>query len=258
MKILSWNMGAAYGFRGDKHVAAWEWLNSQDVDVALLQGAVPRSEFTSAWDLVIWAGKYQNWGSAVLAKQPGLVPWTPSEEHPWLRRVRGAVAVARPVADDGRWFVSVHSDSSSFEHTNKRWPSTYADLPARDGIPRCSEKEMWEIEPIAHELGSVLGGRQFVFGGDLNSSVLFDDGRAGENTRLFENLRSQNFHDLGVRHGVSEQQTFFKENTRPFQLDYLFGDEQTDATVTSWRVLSAVASELGLSDHAPIEIVLAD
>ena len=249
-------MGAAYGYRGDKHIAAWEWLNAQNVDIALLQEVVPRPEFTSAWNSVIWVGKYQNWGSAVLAKQPVLKQWTPSEDHPWLRRVGGAVAVARPVTSDGRWFVSVHSDSSSFEHTHKRYPGTYGDLPSRDGVMRCSEKEMWEIEPIAHELAPVLEGGQFVLGGDLNSSLLFDNGRIGENARLFENLRSHGFLDLGVRHGVSEQQTFFKAKTRPFQLDYLYGDERTEAAVTSWRVLTEVSAELGLSDHAPIEIVI--
>ena len=258
MKILSWNMGAAYGFRGDKHAAAWEWLNAQNVDVALLQEVVPRPEFTSAWSSVIWVSKYQNWGSAVLAKLPGLEQWSPSEHQPWLRRVGGAAAVARPATGNGRWFVSVHSDSSSFEHTHKRYPRTYGDLPACDGVVRCSEKEMWEVEPIAHELKTVLAGRQFVFGGDLNSSLLFDKAQGGENARLFENMRSQGFLDLGLRHGISEQQTYFKPNARPFQLDYLYGDQRTAEAVTSWRVLTEVASEMGLSDHAPVEIVIAD
>lgn len=257
MKLLSWNMGAAYGFRGNKHVAAWEWLNAQDVDVALLQEVVPRPEFTSAWGSIVWVNKYQNWGSAVLAKTPGYVQWTPSDAQPWLRRMGGAVAVAQPADEDGLWFVSVHSDASSFEHTHKRYPGTYGDLPSRDGILRCSEREMWEVEPMVRELRPVLNQQQFVFGGDLNSSLLFDNGRDDANARLFENIKTQGYLDLGSRQGASEDQTYFKPRTRPFQLDYLFGDERTEARVASWRVLTEVAEELGLSDHAPIEIVLA-
>lgn len=256
MKILSWNMGAAYGFRGDKHSAAWEWLNAQDADVALLQEVVPRPEFTSAWGSAVWVGKYQNWGSAVLSRAVGYTAWNPSAEYPWLTRVGGAVAVARPATDDGLWLASVHSDASSFEKTHKRYPSTYADLPSSEEVLRCSTKEMWEIEPIAHELRPVLDGRQFVLGGDLNSSLLFDTARKSDNAKLFENLRMQGYLDLGTKQGISEQQTYFKADTRPFQLDYLFGDAGTDQRVTSWRVLSEVAETMGLSDHAPVEIVL--
>lgn len=254
MRILTWNMGAAFGFRGAKHELAWEWLNAQEADVALLQEVVPRPEFTSAWGSTIWTNKYQNWGSAVLTKANQHVKWSPTDAHPWLRRIGGAVAIAQPVEPDGLWFVSVHSDASSFENTHKRHPNTYAHLPSRDGIARCSTTEMWEIEPLAHELRPTLRGQQFVMGGDLNSSRLFDTTSEGENWRLFENLKSQGYQDLGTRQGVSERQTYFKQNARPFQLDYVFGDGLTESRVRSWKVHTQAARELNLSDHAPIEI----
>lgn len=31
MKVLTWNMGAAMGFGGEKHAKARAWLNDQDV-----------------------------------------------------------------------------------------------------------------------------------------------------------------------------------------------------------------------------------
>ena len=258
MKIICWNMGAAFGFSGAKHKAAWEWLNGQDADVALLQEFMPLEEFVEPWGSVIFKGKWKTWGCGALVREGGYERWEPTESEPWLQRVRGAVAIARPVAGVGFWFGSVHSDSSSFEATNRKYPSTYGDLPAREGILRCSSKEMWEIEVIAHELAPVLASHKFIFGGDLNSSLLFDKKAGGQEAQLFANLASLGFADLRPRHSEQEVQTYFKNKKRPFQLDHVYSDEATERSVTRWEVLTDVASELGLSDHAPILVELGD
>lgn len=256
MKMLCWNMGAAYGFKGAKHAAAWEWLNGQDADVAMLQEVVPREEYLDEWQSVAFAGKWQNWGSAVLVRDGGYEKWEPSEKQPWLQTVRGAVAVAKPVDDAGLWFASVHSDASSFEATAKEWKSTYQNLPPREGILRSRENEMWEIEVIAHELQPVLASKEFIFGGDLNAALLSDKPGKAEEARLFANLATLGYTDIRHRHSADEVQTYFKPNTRPFMLDHLYADTKTAAAVKSWRVLTEVAADLGLSDHAPVEVVL--
>lgn len=256
VKILCWNMGAAYGFKGAKHGAAWEWLNAQDADVAMLQEVVPRQEYLDEWKSIAFTGKWQNWGSAVLVRGGGYEKWEPSAQQPWLQTVRGAVAVAKPIDDAGPWFASVHSDASSFEATAKKWKSTYQNLPPRDGIRRSREKEMWEVEVIAHELQPVLAGREFLFGGDLNAALMFDKPGKAEEAVLFANLAALGYIDIRHRHSPHEVQTFFKPNGRPFMLDHLYADTKTEAAVTSWRVLTEVAVELGLSDHAPIEVAL--
>lgn len=254
MRILTWNMGAAMSFRGEKHAQAWTWLNEQDVDVALLQETVP-PENLGSWGSAAFQHKYpgKDWGCAVLVREGAYEQWKPEDTMPWLGRVGGAVAVARPAQAPGLWFASVHSDSSSFESTNKRYPTMYTDLPPRDGILRCNEKEMWQIEVIAHELQPVLAGTTFVFGGDLNSSLLFGD---PSEPRLFANLAAQGFTDLRNRHSAEEQQTFFKAGRRPFQLDHVYSDAATEARCVSWQVLTDVAADLKLSDHAPILVEL--
>jgi hypothetical protein len=256
MKILCWNMGAAFGFKGAKHAAAWEWLNAQDADVAMLQEFVPREEYLDDWKSVAFAGKWQNWGSAVLVRDGGYEKWEPSEEQPWLQIVRGAVAVAKPVDGAGLWFASVHSDAWSFEKTAKKYKSTYQDLPPRDGILRSREKEMWEIEVIAHELKPLLAGKEFLFGGDLNSSLLFDKPGKPNEARLFENLATLGYTDIRRRHSADEVRTYFTPNNRQFMLDHLYADTKTEAAVKSWRVRTEVAADLGLSDHEPVEVVL--
>ena len=99
----------------------------------------------------------------------------------------------------------------------------------------------------------VLAGTPFVFGGDLNSSLLFGD---PTEPRLFANLAVQGFTDLRNRHSADEQQTFFKAGKRPFQLDHVYSDAATEARCVSWQVLTDVAADLGLSDHAPILVEL--
>lgn len=252
-------MGAALGFGGAKHEAAWEWLNQQGADVALVQEAVPLENFTTQWRSTIFHGKWgKKWGCGVLVRNGEYEVWQPSDSHPWLQRVGGAVTVAHPIDGEGLWFASVHSDSSSFEATNRKYPTTYGDLPDREGIARCSAKEMWEIEVIAHELSPVVASHKFVFGGDLNSSLMFDKKPGGQEARLFENLANLGFKDTRPRHSSAEVQTFFKSGKRPFQLDHVYADESTEQRVTRWEVLAGVAEELKLSDHAPIVLELGD
>lgn len=250
-------MGAGFGFTGQKHEAAWQWLNDQDVDVALLQEAVPFEGVSKLWGSALFQGKYQNWGSAVLVRDGGYSKWEPSESHHWLQRVGGAVVLAQPDDPDGLWFGSVHSDSSSLQAINAKYPNTYADLPDDHGVLRCNKTELWEVEVIAHEVAPLLNGRDFVFGGDLNSSLLFDKRAGGQESRLFENLKSLGFSDTRTRHSVDEVQTFFKKGRRAFQLDHVYADVTTESRVTSWSVLSEVAAEQQLSDHAPLLIELA-
>lgn len=105
----------------------------------------------------------------------------------------------------------------------------------------------------------MLAGRRFIAGGDLNSSLLFDSTyRRQTNARLFANIAGAGLHDLRPRFYRDEQQTYFKRGRRPYQLDHAFADRETVARAMSWRVLREAASELALSDHAPIEVVIDD
>ena len=151
--------------------------------------------------------------------------------------------------------MSVHSDAASFEQINKKYPTYYGDLPSRDGVLRCSDVNLWEVEVIAAELGPVLGGSHFFMGGDLNSARLFDSKSNQENRRLFENLDALGYRDTRLRHHADEVQTFFKSGCRPFQLDHVFADRETESRVSSWRVLTEPVTGLNLSDHAPIEVL---
>jgi hypothetical protein len=247
-------MGGAWPGNAPAHARAWRWLEAQDVDVALVQEAVLYDGVHAKWDSVVWSSKYgHNWGSAVLTRGSFYAPWDAPLAHPWLRLVAGAACVARPIDPAGLWLVSVHSSADAYKQ------SEFSTLPSLEGVSRCSSdgSELWEIEVIAHELGEVLRGRRFVLGGDLNSALAFDQNYGGcENERLFSNLAELGYADLRPRHRPLEDQTYYKPRSRPYQLDHLYADAATEASVESWTVLSEVASELGLSDHAPVLVTL--
>lgn len=63
-------MAGAYGYKRDRHASAWQWLNEQDADVALLQEVVPHPEGLGPWGSVVFRRKYKQHGCAVLVKAP--------------------------------------------------------------------------------------------------------------------------------------------------------------------------------------------
>lgn len=249
-------MAGAWGANARTHGRAWEWLGEQDVDVALVQEAVVHDRLGEQWDSVVWSSKYgHNWGSAVLTRGSSYVPWEPTIAHPWLTLVAGAACVAQPADADGLWLVSVHRSAGAYK------AAEFENLPPLDGVARCSTdgSELWEIEVIAHELRDVLFGRPFVLAGDLNSALAFDENYGGcENEGLFANLGESGLVDVRPRHQAAEVQTYFKARTRPYQMDHVYADPVTESRVESWTVLRGVASELALSDHAPILVTLAE
>lgn len=105
----------------------------------------------------------------------------------------------------------------------------------------------------------MLEGQRFILGGDLNSSLLFDEVNGySKNQALFSNLRAAGFIDLRIRHIDAEQQTYFKEGHRPYQLDHVYADTQTESMVKCWSVESEIAAVARLSDHAPVVVELDD
>lgn len=255
MRLICWNMAAGYQHNPSKHRDAWAWLDEQDLDMALLQEVVLPGEVHDQWGSVLHARKYPDsvvpWGSAVLTRAPGYRRYAPTSGQPWLTRFSGSACVAEPPATGNLpWLISLHSNSEPIALDHRAGLNLGA-------VPRCSPRGVWEIDVLTHELGAVLADRRFLAGGDLNGSLLFDaDDRWRENEAMFDSLRAAGLIDLRPRLVPEEQQTFFRAGSRPYQLDHVFADEQTEAKVTGWRVLTSIAALHNLSDHAPILVEL--
>lgn len=243
-------MGAGFAF-GSGQPAAWAWLDEQAADVALLQEVVLPQGEDAHWDSIAHSGKYDKaWGSGIFVKGPVYKNFEASLEYPWLNAFRGSVTIAKPELESLPWLVSIHSHASVVASET---------LASHDlsSVKLCSNVsgEVWEIELIAHDLERLLAGRRYIVGGDFNSSLLFDtNNRHTKNQTLFQNLHAMSFVDLRPRHHAQEQRTFFQDRKGHYQLDHVYADLRTEELVTSWKVLPEVASELNLSDHAPIVV----
>ena len=247
MRIVSWNMNLS--FASGKHERAWRFLQALDPDVALLQEGFPPDWAREHWQIVS-ARKYPKshkyFGSAIVTRQWGrLEELKPEDRPPGLGALWGAAVVAELVGDDRLWLMSVHSSEKPLT------PDRLEGVPI-DGIRRIDPTSILEIEVAAHDFAGLAAGRVFIAGGDLNSSLEFDDPGRDRNRRLFDNLAAGGFVDLRLG---PEQRTFFREpSKKPYQLDHVYADATTAAAEHTWRVLPDVAEKLEISDHAPIEI----
>jgi endonuclease/exonuclease/phosphatase family metal-dependent hydrolase len=254
VRVVTWNMAAGFGFNQKRHELAWRYLQTLDPDIALLQEAVPPNWARSQWSIVarrsyppVDGRADVPWGSAVVAREQALSEHIPdSGTTPWLHQLRGSAVIARIISETPLWIASIHSNAYPI-------PADCLDRLPTDGLRRCHETEVWEIELVAMEFEQLVGHGRFIAGGDLNSALLFDTISGDQsNQRLFGNLRDSGFHDL--RTSSHEQQAYFKAGRRPYQLDHVFADATTAAQSHTWRVIPEPAADLDLSDHAPIEV----
>lgn len=243
-------MQGAFGFDAENHATAWQWLTFESqADICLLQEVVPDEKFLNHWSDYYFVKKYseKNWGSMILVRQARLDKFDPTVETPWLRRFQGSAPVALH-SDSGLTLCSIHSNAVPVSIDVDELPGT---------LLRCNEKELWEIELIAHDLAPMLKGKRFIVGGDLNSSLGFNlKYKHKNNSLLFSNLIDYGFNDTRLKFFAQEQQTYFKQGSDPYQIDHVYTDADSFAQLQSWEVLSDLASGRNLSDHAPVIFTL--
>lgn len=259
MRVLSWNMNAAFGNQ-ERHDRAWRHLLARDdFDVALLQEPQePPVWARDALPHVVWRAKYADtrrdrlWGCAVISKSVALEPYEPSQRFPWLRARAGATAIARVPASLS-WMASVHFSHSPIA------PELVAEL-GYDGMEVTTRNgKIFETNVLPHELHRLFAGEGFLWGGDLNSDERMDDvsGFSGGNRRVREIWREE-AGTVSVRAMFSPQpqQTYFKPGSIRNELDHVFVDETTAPAVVRWRVDPEPATTLGLSDHSALLVDL--
>lgn len=243
---------AGAGFHtGAPHAAAWEWLRYHaEFDVAMLQEAIPPSDLGGSFASVLFRSRFPAqklaWGNCTLVRDHEF-RLHPMEHATWAESSMDAALIVDG-GNDLPILINVHSNAKPIEG----FP--HAEFTAAGGLT-CHQAKIWEIEVLAHQLQSLLAGRRFILGGDINAGLLLDEVYGYKNNEnLWRNLADQGYFDLRLRHSRAEQQTFFRERTNPYQLDHFFGDEVTNQSVKRWSVLTEVARDLKLSDHAPVLI----
>jgi exonuclease III len=104
-KIATWNMNYWQRRNRQLYEAAWQYLDSLETDISLIQEAVPPEDYAN----VVWNeidGKSRPWGSGVVSGKWKLAEVTKArsahyrEEVSLLRTWRGAVAIAKVELSD--------------------------------------------------------------------------------------------------------------------------------------------------------------
>ena len=261
MRLVVWNMGnGGPGNSEEKHERAWQYLDEQEWDVALLQETrKPPESVEGRYASRVWRPKYARrptgralWGCAVIARSLELEEYEPDEAFPWLEALEGSTAIARS-ASNPRWLASVHLRASKIAD------EVVAAGSMEGVVVTTPDGSVWEMNVIPHELGRLFGDQTFIWGGDLNTDPRMDDTRwaLGGNRRLFEVYAESGYHDTRARFFDSVQQTYFKAGTAAYQIDHVFADARTEQLVTGWHVDPRPATEqLPYSDHAPIFVTV--
>ncbi len=253
MRIVVWNMAANTVSRAPSvHERAWRYLDALQPDLALIQEArVPgwaraRPEWTIVQDPV------QLWGSAIVVG-PALEltafdgPRTGSLEA-------GLLATAIATQPDGARLLvgSVHTPIGA---------ASAAELGGLD--PALARTPRYRI-PCRRDVAYAIyrervAGKRFIVGGDWNTSPLWDELHRGTSeVDYFDRAEQDGWVDCyRTLHPEGEGRTWFRGSDPPYQLDHVFCDRDTAASLVACDIDPCPADTMSLSDHAPLVLVLA-
>ena len=256
MRIVSWNMGAAFGPYVRWHDRAWHWLAALDPDLALLQECVPPDWARDRWTVVNLP--FQFWASALVAKpELGLRP-TALEPASVLDRFGSYLATGEiSTADDESMLVaSVHTRAAEAPD----WLTAGHD---RGAIARDSVGVPWSNDAAFagyRELLATRGqGQPFLIGGDWNTARYVDaDGVPTEDgAEFFARADGAGWRELTLDPAGREGRSWYGPGgPRPYQPDHVFGDRGTASRLRAAAIEAYPVETLGLSDHAPLVLEL--
>lgn len=232
IKVLSWNMQG--------RELNWAYLAKHvDFDIALLQEVTYPSGYEDAFTSIIHHPKKKRaWGSAIISRKIKLTPYNNLNFGYWGFKLNGSLVVASTQGDNPLHFASIHAWHGVLETRD------FIKNPL-NGITLEDKNNIQEISVIRHLLAGYLADKRFIAGGDLNATYERDSKVLNNFSKLGFKQTSKKFYDQA-------QPTFFKKGSRPSDLDHIFTDIKGYNQVTSWQVLVEVATDLELSDHAPI------
>lgn len=256
MRVVSWNLGAAFGPYKQWHDRAWHWLAAVDADLALLQECIPPDWARELW--TIQTLPFQFWASALVAKPELQLRPLELERHSLLRRFGSYLATGQMADEDGQPMLvaSVHTRAAEAPD----WVTAGHD---RTALARASVGEPWSND-IAfagyQELLEMRGQDQpFLIGGDWNTARYLDqdDVPAADGAEFFARAESAGWRDITLDAGGREGRSWYGAGTpRPWQPDHVFADERTAGGLRSFGIEAYPVETLGLSDHAPLVVEL--
>lgn len=231
MRIVTWNMACAHPTFTAKyrrtHEDAWRFLLELEPDIALVQEAL--------LDVPEWV---RGQGAVVAQDRT-----SEAQDSGSMIFVRGRQVQRQPLVALGSYVVGAEVLGSSR-------PLYLASLHVGTSNQRRA------LRGLIDGLASVVAGRRFVVGGDLNAAR--DWGDRDAYGWFFRELEERGLHDCHFGLHGRQDQSFWRHDARAgAQLDHLFVDPETRKALTGSRVITNEATKR-LSDHSPLVAELDD
>ena len=262
MRLISWNMGCAYGSRyKQSNPRTWRQLLAWEPDIALVQETLhpgghldPDTFLFSPYGWCTDQGRQI--GTLVYSRTGGLRQ--PDTSGQFLPVLPGQVTLAELRIGDTdvpMLLASVHADTRAVD----RALLNGHDL---DGVAGSHTTKIYPVDLILAELAAITPGRRFIIGGDLNVSVRFDDRytRGSDlygSVEWFGKARDAGWRNAHRKFHAGDQRTLFRPGKpdEHFQIDHLFSDHDTWAELSRCDVLAVPLLE-EFTDHAPLLLQL--
>ena len=222
MRVVTWNLG--FWQHQASHSKAWAYLrNNIKPDLALLQEVSPPK--LSENEYLLFKHVHGSWGTALYSR--GL----PLEELPFQTHSE-RVAIAKIKLETGQEIAaaSIHA-------------------------PIIKQRVFPYLDKIFDEVESLVNGRAFIVGGDLNTARLAEEvwPEHGHGP-FFERIAKGQFSDCVQRFFVEEPQTVFRPGQKhAFQDDHIFVSHDLIEKVESCNILNNKLTR-AVSDHVPVTI----
>ena len=251
VKILCWNMGAAYGRWHDEpeiHERAWHWIAAVDPDVAFLQEVRPPDWVADRWKVVI--GRFEFFASALLARPAASIEAVAMTRGSALERFGSYLSTAELSLSDGTKLLISSVHTSAREAPAWGHPGF-----ERAAIARTTVGDPWWNDVAFAAYRELLDGRRFILAGDWNTSRYLDEHGVANpaGAEFFDRALRADWVDISLDADGREVKTWYGfETLHPHQADHAFTDAETAAMVRTFAVDPWPVTELGLSDHAPL------
>ena len=231
LKVITWNMN--YWQRNEtQRTEAWDFLNSLNVDIAILQETKPYLNCMNNYNIISQRFPVKDgWGSAIITKKYNLYKYS---------------------------FLSTYEGSEGlmcydFEITKSNIV-TIINCYGKIDVNRESTTTMHHI---LSDITPIVWGKPknlIIMAGDLNATVQWDENYKNQNTSykiVFDRIDDMGLINCTMKQFGEHKQTFVRENTFPYQDDWVFIKGQKG----KWDVKILDDKKiLNFSDHYPIEL----
>jgi endonuclease/exonuclease/phosphatase family metal-dependent hydrolase len=251
VKILCWNLGAAAGRwrdQPDLHDRSWHWIAAVDPDLAFLQETQPPEWARERWEVLTLPHHF--WASAIVARagSPLRVVAPPADGVLDKAGSYHAFGELDLGTGDPLFVASVHASPNEAPAWGHRGYH-------RSEIARASVGKPWWNDVTFVGFRDLVAGRRFLLAGDWNTSRCLDTNGVSEpaGQEFFDRAAAAGWAEISLDADGREGKTWYgSTNPRTSQLDHVFADATTAASLRSYRIDPYPVESYGLSDHAPL------